>query len=153
GQYARRHGINDFSTPLSAEKWAGTYPALLRKAGYRTGFVGKFGVGNARAVAAMEKEFDYWRGLPRQAGPVFDPRDPTRTHATARFGNQALEFLEGCQPGKPFCLSVSFSAPHARDGQPREFPPDARDEKLYADVMMPVPKTADQKYFKLLPDF
>ncbi len=153
GQYARRHGINDFATPFAADKWAQTYPALLRQAGYRTGFIGKFGVGDAKAIAAMEKEFDYWRGLPGQAGPFFDPKDLTKTHATARFGVQALEFLRDCQPGKPFCLSVSFSAPHARDRDPREFPPDLRDEKLYADAIFPAPKTADEKYFNQLPDF
>src|SRR5437773_741140 len=53
GQYCRRHGIYDFNTPLTAAQWAQTYPALLRAAGYRTGFVGKFGVGDAKAVAAM----------------------------------------------------------------------------------------------------
>src|SRR5437763_9842898 len=45
GQYARRHGINDFATPFTPAQWGRTYPALLRTAGYRTGFVGKFGVG------------------------------------------------------------------------------------------------------------
>lgn len=153
GQYARRHGINDFATPFTAERWAETYPALMRKAGWRTGFVGKFGVGNAQATAAMEKEFDYWKGLPGQAGPFFDPKDPTKTHATARFGEQSLEFLDGCDANKPFCLSVSFSAPHARDGAPREFPPDLRDEKLYADVTIPTPRTADEKFYRLLPEF
>src|SRR5207253_8122342 len=59
GQYARRHGINDFATPFTADPWAQTYPALLRKAGYRIGFIGKFGVGTPQAVAAMAKEFDY----------------------------------------------------------------------------------------------
>jgi arylsulfatase A-like enzyme len=151
GQYARRHGINDFATPLTDEQWAQTYPALLRKGGYRTGFIGKFGVG--KDVAPMAKHFDYWKGLPGQAGLFFDPKDPTKTHATARFGEQALEFLKECQPGKPFCLSVSFSAPHARDGQPREFPPDLRDEKLYADAKFPVPKLAASKYFEALPKF
>jgi arylsulfatase A-like enzyme len=153
GQHARRHGIGDFATPFSAEAWANTYPALLRKAGYRSGFIGKFGVGNAKAIADMEKEFDYWRGLPGQAGLFFDKNDPKMTHATARFGDQALEFLTGCKPDQRFCLSISFNAPHARDGQPREFAPDLRDEKLYADVTFPVPKTADEKYFKALPDF
>jgi arylsulfatase A-like enzyme len=151
GQYARRHGINDFATPFSDAAWAQTYPALLRKAGYRTGFIGKFGVG--KDVKPLAAAFDYWRGLPGQAGPFFDPKDPSRTHATARFGNQALEFLSGCRPGKPFCLSVSFSAPHARDGAQREFPPDRRDEKLYADTVIPTPKTAQEKYFRLLPRF
>lgn len=153
GQYARRHGIGDFATPFKPEAWSKTYPALLRKAGYRTGFIGKFGVGNAKETAAMDKAFDYFKGLPGQAGPFLDPKDPTKPHATARFGEQALEFIRGCEAGKPFCLSISFSAPHARDGQPREFPPDLRDEKLYADATIPVPKTADEKYWKLLPDF
>jgi len=151
GQYARRHGINDFATPFTPAQWARTYPALLRTVGYRTGFVGKFGVG--KDVKPMARAFDYWRGLPGQAGPFFDAKDPSHTHATARFGEQALEFLRSCEPGKPFCLSISFSAPHARDGDRREFPPDRRDEKLYAGVTIPVPKTADEKHFKLLPRF
>lgn len=153
GQHERRHGIGDFATPFKPDAWAKTYPALLRKAGYRTGFIGKFGVGGAKDVAAMEKEFDYFKGLPGQAGPFLDPKDPTKPHATARFGEQALEFIRGCEKDKPFCLSISFSAPHARDGQPREFPPDARDEKLYADATIPVPPTADEKHWKLLPEF
>jgi arylsulfatase len=153
GQYERRHGIGDFATPFKADAWARTYPALLRKAGYRTGFIGKFGVGSAKDIAATDKEFDYFKGLPGQAGPFLDPKDPTKPHATARFGEQALEFIRGCEANKPFCLSISFSAPHARDGQPREFPPDPRDEKLYADVTIPLPTTADEKYWKLLPDF
>ncbi|MEI6569551.1 MAG: sulfatase-like hydrolase/transferase, partial [Verrucomicrobiota bacterium] len=68
GQYERRHRIGDFATPFTPGQWAETYPALLRKAGYRTGFIGKFGVGNDAAIAAMSPEFDYWRGLPGQGG-------------------------------------------------------------------------------------
>src|SRR5438270_13002827 len=34
-QYGRRHGIGDFKTPLTAQQWAGTYPALLCGGGYR----------------------------------------------------------------------------------------------------------------------
>ena len=44
GQYMRRHGIEDFRTPLTAAAFDQTYPALLRKAGYRTGYLGKFAV-------------------------------------------------------------------------------------------------------------
>src|SRR6185503_20156148 len=97
GQYERRHGVGDFTTPLTATQWAQTYPALLRAAGYRTGFIGKFGVGDAKYIKAKENDFDFWRGLPGQAGEWFiDPKDPAQTHATARFGDQALEFLDGC---------------------------------------------------------
>src|SRR5213593_2110820 len=53
GQQARRHGIVDFATPFTERQWRETYPALLRAAGYRTGFIGKFGVGSNAAVKAM----------------------------------------------------------------------------------------------------
>ena len=153
GQYARRHGIEDFATPFTREQWKNTYPALLRNAGYRTGFIGKFGVGNAQAIAAMKADFDFWRGLPGQAGLFINPKDPQKTHATARFGEQALEFLDHLKPEQPFCLSISFNAPHARDGQPREFMPDPRDESLYQDTMFPIPELANERAWKKLPDF
>src|SRR5688572_10060266 len=53
GQYSRRHGIGDFDRAFTPQQWKESYPALLRAAGYHTGFIGKFGVGNAKAIAAM----------------------------------------------------------------------------------------------------
>jgi arylsulfatase A-like enzyme len=157
GQYERRHHVGDFATPLSPAQWAGTYPALMRASGFRTGFIGKFGVGNATYIAAKTNAFDFFRGLPGQGGEWFiNPQDPEKKHATARFGDQALEFIDTCATGaaaKPFCLSISFNAPHARDGKPREFQPDLRDESLYATTQIPVPKTAGGEYFNRLPDF
>ncbi len=154
GQYERRHGIADFKTPLTVAQWAETYPALLRAAGYRTGFIGKFGVGDGKYIAAKSNAFDFWRGRPGQAGEWFiDPKDATQTHATARFGGDALEFLDGCTNTQPFCLSLSFNAPHARDGKAREFQPDLRDEPLYSGRQIPVPVTATDEYFRLLPEF
>jgi arylsulfatase A-like enzyme len=154
GQYERRHHVGDFSTPLKPDQWNETYPALMRAAGYHTGFIGKFGIGNAAYIAAKTNDFDFYRGLPGQGGEWFiDPKDPAAKHATAKFGDQALEFLDGCSKDKPFCLSISFNAPHARDGKPREFQPDPRDESLYANAHIPVPETASDKYFKRLPPF
>ena len=154
GQYMRRHGIGDFTTPFTSAQWAETYPALLRKQGYRTGFIGKFGVGNDESVYAMSNKFDYWRGIPGQGGKYFiEPNDPSRTHATARFGNQALEFLKNQPANQPFCLSVSFTAPHARDDLPHnnQYTPDDRDKPLYADIILPKPVTATDVYFDKLP--
>lgn len=154
GQQERRHGIGDFSKAFTEDQWRETYPAKLRQAGYRTGFIGKFGVGGAPAIKAKASEFDYWRGLPGQGGEWFiDPTDPTQTHATAKFGTQALEFLEGCDKSTPFCLSVSFNSPHARDGKPREFQPDVRDEALYRDQTPPKPAAATEEFFRKLPVF
>jgi len=152
GQAERRHGIADFATAFKPQQWSNTYPAQLRQAGYRTGFIGKFGVGTEAAIKAMAKEFDYWRGLPGQGGLFFAANDPTRTHATAKFGNQALEFVRDAKSEQPWCLSISFSAPHARDGQPREFPPDLRDESLYADAKIKPPVTATEAFHQRLPE-
>lgn len=154
GQWMRRHGVRDFATGLTPDQWRNTYPALLRAHGYRTGFIGKFGVGRAAAIAEAVKEFDFWRGEMGQGSPDFiNPKDPSRTHQTARFGNEALEFLESCPPDQPFCLSISFTAVHARDGQPREFQPDDRDAQLYADTTIPLPRTATEEAFQKIPAF
>jgi arylsulfatase A-like enzyme len=152
GQAERRHGIADFATAFTPQQWSNTYPALLRSAGYRTGFIGKFGVGNDAAVKSMAKEFDFWRGLPGQGGLFFATNDPTRTHATARMGNEALEFLRDADSSKSFCLSISFNAPHARDGEKHEFAPDLRDESLYTDVNIKLPATATEEFHQRLPE-
>ena len=153
GQYKRRHGITDFATPFTPAQWSGSYPALLRKLGYRTGFIGKFGVGDEAAVKAMAGEFDYWRGLPGQAGLFFDPNDPEHRHKTARFGDEAIEFLRQTGANQPFCLSISFNAPHARDGQIREFEPDPRDEALLSNITIPAFPKRDETWFQKLPEF
>ena len=44
GAWERRHGYTFGTPPLAAGLVERSYPAVLRKAGYRTGFVGKYGV-------------------------------------------------------------------------------------------------------------
>ncbi|HEY1785664.1 MAG TPA: sulfatase [Pirellulales bacterium] len=146
GQYARRHGIKDFGQPLSPAACSQTYPALLHAAGYRTGLVGQLGVGKEIPPGMFDDHKTF-----TSHGAYFEPGDPT--HMTARIGNRAIEFIETCAPSKPFYLSVDFTAPHADDGAPREFPPDARDESLYSDAVIPAPVGADEATFRLLPDF
>ena len=146
GQYARRHKINDFATNLTAEQFARSYPGLLKAAGYRIGFIGKYGVGNKMPEQA---QFDFWKGFGGQ-GNYFDKGNPL--HMNRRMGDQAIEFLKACDKAKPFCLSVSFKCPHAQDRAPREFPPDPQDEPEFKDTLFPIPKTANDKFFQLLPE-
>jgi arylsulfatase A-like enzyme len=153
GQWYSRHRIESSSMRLDDRQWAASYPALLNQAGYRNGFIGKFGVGSTKDLKVLSETFDYWRGLPGQAGLFFDDDDPTHTHKTARFGNEAVEFIDSCSADQPFCLSLSFSAPHARDKQPREFWPDPRDEQLYQHEKMPVPPLATDAAWRRLSPF
>jgi arylsulfatase A-like enzyme len=148
GQFAARHGVNDFSTPLTDEQLHNSYFGRLKEAGYRIGFVGKWGVGRP-----PNESFDYGRGYPGQ-GWYYDPNDPKRPHMTEHLGNQAIEFLQTDDGQRPFCLSVSFKAPHVQD-QDRENPfrYDVRLESLYADVIVPDIPLAAPKYFDGLPEF
>lgn len=154
GQYLSRHHIGDFTTPFNPAQWEKTYPALLRQNGYYTGFIGKFGVGNDKAVKDMADKFDYWKGVPGQGGKYFiDPKDPSRTHETTKFGQDAVAFLAGTPTNRPFCLSLSFTAPHARDhlAYMEQYQPDDRDRSLYTNIFLAEPVTATAAYFEKLP--
>lgn len=146
GQYERRHHVGNFSTPLSPKAFAQTYPALLRRSGYRTGFVGKWGVGGP----LPEKEFDHWDGFSGQ-GRYFYKGDPV--HQTQKIEASAARFLKTATADQPFCLALSFKAAHVQDRAPRPFQPDPRYESLYSDVVIPELKKADPKYHAALPEF
>ena len=145
GQYARVHGITDFSKPFSDEQFGRTYPGILHRAGYWTGFIGKYGVG----TTMHSSSFDYWRGFPGQ-GQYF-PQGEGGRHLTEIMGDQGIEFLRGAPRDKPFCLSISFKAPHVQDEDPRQFLPSKATADLYSGVTIPMPRTADPKYVEALP--
>jgi arylsulfatase A-like enzyme len=120
GQYERVHGIGFSSSyDLSEKQWENTYPALLQKDGYYTGFVGKFGVeyyafrGNAKSKFDFWKARDGWaRFFPKGKGKGAIYNDCKEEIITPITGECIDQFLDSTPGEKPFCLSVSFSAPH-----------------------------------------
>lgn len=64
GMHERRHGINfNSGTALAPVSWQQTYPMLLRKAGYFTGYIGKNHVpvgAMGYETGLMDASFDYW---------------------------------------------------------------------------------------------
>ena len=113
GQYRRTHGYSFEKPPMTIAAMRKTYPAVLKNAGYRTGFVGKIGVRLNRGTA--EEMFDFFRF--NQASGTNQPYyrkspDGTIKHLTQINGDQAVDFLRSSIAKQPFCLSVSFSAPH-----------------------------------------
>jgi len=153
GQYASRHGIWTFQANLSGPAFANTYPALLRDAGYRTGFVGKWGVGDQMPA----KQFDYWAGFPGQ-GRYFARQGGknaqlSKEHLHEITSRQIGDFFDGCSEDQPFCLQVSFKAAHAQDGEPDEYPFEPRYESLYEDIEITPPTTATEEHYARLPEF
>ena len=159
GRYERTHGYTFRTPPIAARHARESYPSLLRAAGYRTGFAGKWGV---RVADGAREEMFEWvrdRGQPYLLSPgdgtgegTGDGAGPPR-HLTDRIADDAVDFLSGVEPGRPFCLSISFHAPHAEDANPAQYvwPPDL--DGLYDDAPVPPPPLADPAHFAALPAF
>jgi arylsulfatase A-like enzyme len=152
GQYQSRHGVADFKTSLDPQALSNTYPLLLKEAGYRIGFIGKYGVGNPKDQP--KDRFDFWDCSPK-GQPDYDMTDESGNyiHHTDDVGNDISRFLREYGRKSPFCLSVSFKAPHEQDGDPPRFIVQERFKRLYENDTMPVPETAHPKYWESFPDF
>jgi arylsulfatase A-like enzyme len=148
GTYERTHTYTFTKPPLARAFADISFPVRLRRAGYRTGFVGKFGVAVAEGV--REEMFDFARfdGLPH-----VQTIDGVERHMTEVEGDEAIDFLRGVEPGQPFCLLWCPWAPHADDGDPKQYywPPAV--DGLYRDVAIPVPEMAAPEYYDAQPAF
>ena len=154
GEFRREHGYTFSMPPMSLQRTNRSYPALLKQAGYRTGFVGKFGV--EVDPRAPERMFDFYRL--RTASSTSSPyyrkaADGTVKHITTINGDDAVEFIRTCQQDQPFCLSVSFSAPHPEDDNIKQYIYDTKYEDLYQNAVIPPPPVSEDSYFHRLPGF
>ena len=146
GQYMSRHGITEFGRAIAPGPFAHTYPALLRRAGYWTGYVGKYGIGRPRP-----DDFDVLRayeGTHWMAGSGGE-----RIHVTEKNARDAIEFLQARPKDKPFALTVGFFAPHAEDDAPEQYLPQDWSARLYEGVTIPPPLRGDPAYLAALPPF
>lgn len=146
GQYMSRHGITAFGRALSAEAFAGTYPARLRGAGYWTGYVGKYDVG-----APRPDDFDFLRAY--HGTHWLTAPGGERVHVTEQNTRDALDFLRARPRDRPFLLTVGFFAPHAQDNAPEQYLPQDWSAPLYDRATVPPPLRGDPSYLRALPPF
>ncbi|QGP79432.1 sulfatase-like hydrolase/transferase [Sphingobium sp. CAP-1] len=113
GTYARRHQVWDFNTPLPEPLRPITYARLLRQHGYRTGYFGKYGIGdNSKATKEVLADFDEYRSFDE----YYTADDTARQwHHNRRISDLAQRFLRHSPAEHPFCLTLGFKAPHAKD--------------------------------------
>ena len=164
GQFERKHGVNfNSGTSVSPEAWNQSYPVVMRRGGYYTGYVGKnhspIGEGGYES-GLMEKSFDYFyaghghiRFYPKDHHSIFQyAREDTQVEivgesATDFLANEhrlegAIRFLDSRPADKPFCLSICLNLPHSAgtsEMQMRDTDDDIY-KTLYRDIDIPLPE-------------
>ena len=139
GRYASTHGMNHFNTSLAADVLSKCYPALLHRNGYKTGILGKWGMG----IDGTEDIFDLFNAWTKQ-GNYFHDTDSGKIHNAEWLANRAKEFLESCTPERPFCLTVCYKSPH------HPYQPDERDKDLFKEVIIPKRKTDTPESYQVM---
>lgn len=131
GKYEYVHGTNFGHGNMRKEVWEMSYPVLLKKAGYFTAFAGKFGF-EVKEKGICESDFDMYGGSRGQTKyktsenkSMLSYADdyPHSTLSYGAFGQDVIK--EAVKQNKPFCLSISFKAPH------RPVEPDPKFNDIY----------------------
>jgi len=154
GLQERTHKYTFQTGPIRQEYMEKSYPKLLKEAGYYTGFFGKFGVnynGKEKLFDVIE-DYDRNNGFRDYRGYYYKTLNGDTVHLTRYTGEKALEFIEDAPSDKPFCLSLSFSAPHAHDGAPKQYFWQEEPGRLYNNMQMPGPELAEDTWFERLPE-
>ncbi|CAH8283530.1 arylsulfatase A-like enzyme [Mariniflexile fucanivorans] len=126
GQFEYKTGCNFDHGDLGTKQWSTSYPLLLKKAGYRVGFAGKFGFsvsdsndGFGKEGETVKQDFDFWGGSPGQTSYKTKENESMAKyakeypHSTRSYGAASIDFInESVKKGEPFCMSVFFKAPH-----------------------------------------
>jgi arylsulfatase A-like enzyme len=158
GLYERKHKFTLGGTTLDSIYNQQNYAYQLRKKGYKTGFFGKLGIkNNGRLTDSFSEHEVYDRNnhFKDQRGYYYKTIGKDTVHLTRYTGHKALSFIENSTTDQPFCLSISFSAPHAHDGawegiQKQYFWQEEVDD-YYKGIKIPAPKNASDKQFNALP--
>ena len=146
GMYEFKTGCNFTHGDMQPEVWAKSYPVLLREAGYLTAFAGKFGI-EVIGKGLCESDFDYWGGGPSQTHYAtkhnksmakYAKKYPHSTLSYGAFGQDVIR--DAAAKGKPFCLSISFKAPH------KPATPDPRFDHVYQGKTFAKPKNYGREF-------
>jgi len=153
GLYERTHAYNFQTGAIKEEYMQVAYPKLLKESGYTTAFYGKFGVNYEGKDQLFDVYEDYDRAnqYKDKRGYFYKTLGADTVHLTRYTGQKALEFIEQVGSDKPFCLSLSFSAPHAHDGAPDQYFWQETTDGLLQNVQIPKANISDDKYFEALP--
>jgi arylsulfatase A-like enzyme len=152
GLYERTHGYT-FQKPKLKQPYVDIiYPKLLKDNGYHVGFFGKLGVIIDNPKQYFDESDFYDRGASADKRGYFYKKIGNDTvHLTRFSGHQAETFIKNAPKDKPFCLSISFSAPHGHDPSKEQYYWQQKSDNLYKNILIPPPVLGDDVYFNQLP--
>jgi N-acetylglucosamine-6-sulfatase len=141
GQYAHTHGVMDNETPLPPNN--PNFGVELQKAGYNTGFVGKWHMGGVNDMP--RPGFDHWVSFKGQ-GPYMNPDMNVNGEQVKREGyttdiltDFAVDFIKRkVNEKEPYFLYLSHKAIH------EDFTPAPRHKGAYNGLIIPRPVTFDE---------
>ena len=146
GMYEYKTGCNFQHGNMHADVWGKSYPVLLREAGYLTAFAGKFGI-EVEGKGLCESDFDYWGGSPGQTFYETEKNESMKKyaakypHSTLSYGAFGQDVIrDATKKGKPFCLSISFKAPH------KPATPDPQFNDIYAGKKFTKPENFGREF-------
>lgn len=139
GLYAHRHRIVDNNTPIP--KGTTFFPSYLQKAGYKTGFFGKWHMG--AETDQPKPGFDQWVSFLGQGSYLPNPNGlnvngkkvPQKGYITDELTDYALDWLRTLPQEQPYFMYLSHKAVHA------EFVPAERHKGKYKDAKFVYPPT------------
>ncbi|MDX2070093.1 MAG: sulfatase [Haliscomenobacter sp.] len=154
GLHERTHKYTFQVNRVRQEYMATAYPKAMREGGYFTGFFGKFGVNYDRLGDLFDQYESYDRNekYKDKRGYFYKTLNKDTVHLTRYTGQKAIDFIAQAPKDKPFCLSLSFSAPHAHDGAAEQYFYDQQTAGLLKNVKIALPPLADDRYFEAQPE-
>jgi alpha-L-rhamnosidase len=152
GLYERTHGYT-FQKPKLKEPYAAIiYPKIFKDNGYYVGFFGKLGVTMNQPNQYFDESDFYDRsGASEKQGYFYKKIGNDTVHLTRYSGYQAQNFIKNAPTDKPFCLSISFSAPHGHDNSSAQYFWQEKSDSLYKNFVIPEPILGNDSFFKKLP--
>ncbi len=152
GLYERTHGYT-FQKPILRAPYAEMiYPKIFKDNGYHVGFFGKLGVVmNKPSQYFDESEFYDRGGEAEKQGYFYKKIGNDTVHLTQYSGYQAQNFIKNAPTDKPFCLSISFSAPHGHDNSIAQYFWQQKSDSLYKNILIPDPILGNDSFFNKLP--
>jgi arylsulfatase A-like enzyme len=132
-----------------------SYPMQMKNSGYYTGFYGKFGVRYEQVDRLFHESevYDRNENFKDRRGYYFKKLGQDTVHLTRYTGQKAIDFIRKVPAETPFCLSLSFSAPHAHDPSPDQYYWNNDSDTLYRQVYIDPPVMAEDQYFMDQPDY